>query len=215
MKEKLKSYIKRLLGISVPVTVGNSYMSRSGGQSGGEEVQNQQISAPVRLTRLPFFLAHLFSYAVLFFIAELLQNIFAASGRVYSLGGFGFTAIIFVVTVLLTPVYVRRAHDIGWSLKYVFLLSVLPAFLRLFLLLIPLIGLLNQSVFGPLLQIMPFVGIVFWALRQIQLGFFVVLLFAPSTGVHNRYGDRMSSSFTLGDLYGFSLFKKKKLNKDK
>ncbi len=161
-----------------------------------------------RLARLPFFLLHVLVYAIAYFSIQFTSLAAANAGRVYNLGELGFTLLILFVTLLLSPVYTRRAHDIGWSLKYVFWWSVVPAVLRLALLAFPLIALFNQNLILSLLKVMPYIGFAYWVMGQIQILFTVILMFAPSTGGHNRFAPNTSRSFTFTDMYGFTLIKR-------
>ena len=193
MKAIFKSFLKKILGL-VPQPVE------------GETSPN----VGVRLARLPFFLVHVLSYAILYFIVQVFQAVQTQNGQVVSIGEFGFTTLILIVTILLAPVYVRRAHDLGWSFKYVLGWAILPAFLRLVLLTIPLIALLNQELISSLFKIMPYIGFLYWVVGQIQILFVVILMFAPGTSTHNRYGQYVTHGFSFENLYGYRLLKDSK-----
>lgn len=161
----------------------------------------------VRLSRLPFFLAHIATYAILYIFIRFLQMYFNSRGQMFSINEFGFTFMLFLITILLLPVYIRRSHDLGWSLKYVLIFSVFPAMIRFVLLIVPFIGLKNEMYLISLLKFMPFAGILYWILGQIQIIYISVMIFAPSIDTHNRFGKIIHTSFTLKNLYGFSIIK--------
>lgn len=165
--------------------------------------------------RLPFILVHIVVLALLYFFVQVFQYFIAVRfGRAYEIGQIEMTLSIFVLTVLLLPVYIRRAHDLGWKMRSIALFALLPAFLRICLIGIPFIGLLSRSALSLLLVLMPYIGLAFWALTQIELFFFVILAGAPSVRVHSAE-DSKGRSFTLKKLYGFSIFKSEKYVKEK
>lgn len=226
MKATLRIFFDRLLGLAVSVPAEGKKGTESiketrnkeGVKGAGEAkeaasaehaTQARHISS-VRLTRLPFFLAHIAAYMVLYIVMRLIQMYANAQGQMFTIKEFGFTAIMFILTVILLPIYVRRAHDLGWSLKKTLLFSVLPAFLRLVLLIIPLIVFKYPESFMPLMRMLPIAGILYWIFGQVQVVFVSVLMFAPGTDTHNRFGTNIKSTFTLGSLYGMSLFSSKK-----
>lgn len=195
MKATFYRRLRRLLGVSSAPAEGS-------------------VSAvPLRLSRLPFLVTHVVAYAFLYLITACIGYLYAKAGQQFTLGEFEVTLSIFVLSLILLPVYVRRAHDLGWSFKYVLYFLLIPAFVRLLLLLIPLIVLLSQSLLNSILQIMPAIGLIYWTLGKVQLIFAVVLAFAPSTGTHNSYGEVVGHTFTTRDMYGFSLFKSSKNKK--
>lgn len=161
-----------------------------------------------KLTRLPFVLAHVLGYAVVFFLLQFIKYSTSGQAGMASMDQFTFAVIIFVSTLVLFPIHIRRAHDLGWSLRMPFYFSILPAFLRIACLLIPLVALFNPELITNLFTIMPYIGLVFWFLNQVQLVFMVILFFAPSVAGHNRFGGPVGTSFTLENIYGFKLFKK-------
>lgn len=169
------------------------------------------IDNGARLARLPFILAHVLGYSLLFFILQFIKFASQGTAGISSMGDFTFHIILLAVTIILFPIHVRRAHDLGWSLRMPLYFSVIPSILRIALLMIPLFVLLNpgsSELIGKLFVIMPYIGLVFWALNQIQLVFMVLLFFAPGTGVHNRFAGPVETTFNLKNLYGFSMLKK-------
>ncbi len=166
------------------------------------------LDTGARLTRLPFILAHVLGYAVLFFLLQLSEYLYVGTAGIGSMGQFSFAIILFVITLILFPIHVRRSHDLGWSIRYPFYFSILPALLRIACLMIPLFALFNENLIGKLFVIMPYIGLLFWFLNQIQLVFMVLLFFAPSTGSHNRFAQEPGRTFVFENLYGFRLFKK-------
>lgn len=198
MKSKVKSFFQTLLGLQM--TKHQLSLVPTG----------QSHNTGVRLARVPFFVLHVVVYAVVFFVLQLLQSISVAkTGYNFELGQMMLVFLVLILSLLLFPTHVRRAHDIGWSMKYVFYWSLLPAILRVVCMLIPFFTLFNPNLISGLFTIMPYVGLVFWALMQVQLAFMVLLFFAPGTGLHNRYGNIVARSFTLENLYGFRLFTNK------
>lgn len=166
------------------------------------------LDSGAKLARLPFILAHVLGYAIVFFLLQLIK--FSAQGveGLVSMNQFTFALLVFAITIVLFPIHIRRAHDLGWSMRIPFYFSVLPAFLRIVCLLVPLVALFNPALIASLFKIMPFIGIAFWGLNQIQLVFMVVLFFAPGIGTHNRYSGESAKVFNFENLYGFKLIKK-------
>jgi uncharacterized membrane protein YhaH (DUF805 family) len=200
-KGRFKALVKQLLGLTYTSTQKQEIIHH-------ENRQGEQGGQGVRLARIPFFVFHVLIYAVTFFLLQILSTIiFNATGKVFTLSQFSFVGIVLLLSLVMLPVHIRRAHDIGWSMKHVLAWSILPAALRLVCLFIPLIVLLNQSLTAALFGIMPFIGIVYWALMQVQLAFLILLFFAPGTG-HNRYGTYVARAFTLDNLYGLRVWKR-------
>ncbi len=199
MKSKVKSFFKKLLGLEMTRHQISLIPEGEGHNTG------------VRLARVPFFVLHVVAYAVIYFALQLLQSISVAkTGYQFELGQMAMVVLFLLFAILLFPVHVRRAHDIGWSMKYVFYWSVLPALLKLVCMLIPFFTLFNPNLITGLFAIMPYIGLAFWLLTQVQMAFMVLLFFAPGTGIHNRYGHVVARAFTLENLYGFRLIKGKK-----
>ncbi len=161
-----------------------------------------------KLTRLPFVLAHVLAYSVVFFLLQFIKYATAGEAGMTSMSQFTFAVIIFISTLVLFPIHIRRAHDLGWSLRMPFYFSVLPAFLRIVCLMVPLVAFFNPELITNMMAVMPYIGLVFWFLNQVQLVFMVILFFAPSVAGHNRFGGPAGTSFTLENIYGFKLFKK-------
>lgn len=199
-KGRFKAFVKQFLGLTYTNTQ----------KKAQSQVQDQmQDGQGVRLARVPFFVFHVLIYALTFFSLQIISTlIFNATGKAFTLSQFSFVLLVLLLSVIMLPVHIRRAHDIGWSMKHVLAWSIVPAVLRLVCLLIPLIVLLNQTLTAQLFGIMPIVGIVYWALMQIQLAFLVLLFFAPGTG-HNRYGTYVARAFTLDNLYGIKIWNRK------
>lgn len=173
-------------------------------QSLGEHVGH--VKGSVRLARLPFFVFHILVYALIFLLLQIIStSVFKATGSIFGLSQFSFVLLILVLSCLMFPVHLRRAHDIGWSIKHVLLWSIVPAVLRFLCLLVPLIIVFNQSWTQALLSIMPTIGMLYWLLMQVQLAFLVLLFFAPGTNSENRHGKYVARAFTLDNLYGIKL----------
>ncbi len=208
-KGRFKAFVKQLLGLSYTSTQKQVQIQVQ--EHDQLEVQDGQ---GVRLARVPFFVFHVLIYTLTFFFLQIISTlIFNATGKAFTLSQFSFVLLVLLLSIIMLPVHIRRAHDIGWSMKYVIAWSIVPATLRLVCLLIPLIVLLNQTLTAQLFGIMPFVGIVYWALMQIQLAFLVLLFFAPGTG-HNRYGTYVARAFTLDNLYGIKIWKRNQAKKE-
>lgn len=133
------------------------------------------------------------------------------SGHIpYEMGDFAFCLFLLVVSVILMPIHIRRAHDLAWSAKSVFWFSIVPSILRIVCFLVPIAFFaMSPASLPTLMAIMPFIGLVYWCLNQIQMAYMVVLAFAPGTGTHNRFGDVSAKSFTMKNLYGFRVFKRR------
>lgn len=213
-KGRLKAWVKRILGLVYTQTQQQEIIQLDSHSSHGEQgKQDGQGGQGVRLARVPFFVFHVLVYALTFFLLQIISTLlFNATGKAFTLSQFSFVLLVLLLSLIMLPVHIRRAHDIGWSMKHVLAWSITPAVLRLVCLLIPLFVLLNQSLTAQLFSIMPFVGIVYWVLMQIQLAFLVLLFFAPGTG-HNRYGTYVARAFTLDNLYGIRVWKSRKEGK--
>lgn len=207
MKSTFKSFFRRLLGLELPRSrvVVQSIHSEPAGASGAHP--------GVRLARLPFILAHVLAYAIVFFLLQLSRYLSSGS-EAAELSNFTYAVLLFVISVALLPVHIRRAHDLGWSLRYPLYFSVLPAFLRICCLLIPLFALFKPDLITKLFAVMPYIGLLYWVLNQIQLIFMILLTFAPGTGTHNKYGEQ-SRAFVFENLYGFKIFGRKRIKKSK
>jgi uncharacterized membrane protein YhaH (DUF805 family) len=163
--------------------------------------------APVRLARLPFILAHVVGYALAFLVFQIIGFIMAKTGNTaYEMGDFAFALFLLGVSVVLLPVHVRRAHDLSWSAMSVFWFSILPSILRVVCFLVPLAFFAAMPNSLPtIMKFMPYIGLFYWFLNQVQMGYMVVLAFAPGTGTHNRFGDSVAKSFNMKNLYGFKV----------
>ncbi len=214
-KGRFKASVKQLLGLSYTSTQKQAQIQVQVPVPAQEHDQLKvQGGQGVRLARVPFFVFHVLIYALTFFLLQIISTlIFNTTGKAFTLSQFSFVLLVLLLSIIMLPVHIRRAHDIGWSMKYVLTWSILPAALRLICLLIPLIVLLNQTLTAQLFGIMPFVGIVYWALMQIQLAFLVLLFFAPGTG-HNRYGTYVARAFTLDNLYGIKIWNRNQVIKE-
>mgnify|MGYP000935847540 CR=1 FL=1 len=161
--------------------------------------------APLRIARLPFILSHVVAYALAYLLFQIVGFIMINSGHVpYEMGDFAFCLFILIISIILMPIHIRRAHDLAWSAKTVFWFSIMPSVLRIVCFVVPIaiFALAPQSL-QSLMAVMPFVGLVYWFLNQVQMAFIVVIAFAPGTGTHNRFGDSVSKAFTMKNLYGF------------
>jgi uncharacterized membrane protein YhaH (DUF805 family) len=213
-KGRLKAWVKRILGLVYTQTQQQEIIQQGEHSIHSDyDSQGGRGGQGVRLARVPFFVFHVLVYTLTFFLLQIISTLlFSATGKAFTLSQFSFVLLVLLLSLIMLPVHIRRAHDIGWSMKHVLAWSITPAALRLFCLLIPLIVLLNQSLTAQLFGIMPFIGIVYWALMQIQLAFLVLLFFAPGTG-HNRYGTYVARAFTLDNLYGVRVWKSRKVDK--
>ncbi len=219
-KGRLKAWVQRILGLVYTQTQQQEIIHQIKQVKKGkqdeqyEEVEQcSQRGQGVRLARVPFFVFHVLVYALTFFVLQIISTIlFNATGQAFTLSQFSFVLLVLILSFIMFPVHIRRAHDIGWSMKHVVAWSIAPAILRLVCLLIPLFVLLNQSLTAQLFSIMPFVGMMYWVLMQIQLAFLVLLFFAPGTG-HNRYGTYVARAFTLDNLYGVRVWKSRNADK--
>jgi uncharacterized membrane protein YhaH (DUF805 family) len=164
---------------------------------------------PHRIARLPFILSHIVAYALAFLLFQIIGYILVRTGnQTYEMGDFAFSIFLLAVSVVLVPIHIRRAHDLAWSAKTVFWFSIMPSFLRLVCFVIPLTFFaLAPGSLPTLMKIMPYIGLLYWFLNQVQMAFMVVLAFAPGTGTHNRFGDMVAKSFTMKNLYGFQMLK--------
>ncbi len=164
---------------------------------------------PHRLARLPFVLSHVVAYALAFLLFQVIGYVLVRTGnQTYEMGDFAFSIFLLGVSVVLLPIHIRRAHDLSWSAKSAFWFSIVPSLLRVVCFVVPL----AFFAFAPeslpvLMKMMPYIGLLYWFLNQIQLAFMVVLAFAPGTGTHNRFGDAVAKSFTMKNLYGFRIMK--------
>lgn len=181
MKEKLSQSIKKILG----------------------------TDTGARLSRLPFLIIHVLAYAVVYFMFQVILYSTISTPSVIAAQKFIFTFLMFVLSIVLLPVHVRRAHDISWSIKMPLYFSVLPSVLRVLFLMVPMIIIFSPSMLPVLLKIMPYIGFGYWLLSQIQIIFTVVLIFAPGTSTHNRFTGELGTAFNLKNLYGFSVLKGK------
>lgn len=210
----MKSVIKRILGLSYTPTQLIELNHSVHITSSVSTDQSTDLGQGVRLSRVPFFVFHVFIYALVFLLLQIISSwVFTRTGAAFDLSQLSFVTIILIMSLIMFPVHIRRAHDIGWSMRHVLAWSIVPAFLRLCCLLVPLIIFINKDWTQSLFGLMPFIGIVYWGLMQIQLAFLVLLFFAPGTGVHNRYGSYIARAFTLDNLYGIKIWHKKDTKK--
>jgi len=166
------------------------------------KVYHTLFNPVAKISRLPYILIHLVAYTGLYFLVQLGMYF-----GMYSSGQIALTASVLVLTLLLSPVYTRRAQDLGWGKRSFIYFMLLPAFLRFSLLLIPLLSLLIPALFPLMLVIIKPIALIFKFLEQIMLIYFVVLAGAPSVGIRES-GSVGSSEFSLNNLYGYAIFKK-------
>ncbi len=166
---------------------------------------------PHRIARLPFILSHIVAYALAFLLFQVIGYILVSTGnQTYEMGDFAFAIFLLAVSVVLVPIHIRRAHDLAWSGKSVFWFSIMPSLLRVICFVVPLsfFALAPESL-PTLMLIMPYIGLLYWFLNQLQMAFLIILAFAPGTGTHNRFGDLIAKSFTMKNLYGFQMLRGK------
>lgn len=164
---------------------------------------------PLRLARLPFILSHVVAYALAFLMFQIIGYILVQTGnQTYEMGDFAFSIFLLSVSIILVPIHIRRAHDLAWSAKSVLWFSVLPSLLRVVCFVVPLAFFTFMPESLPtLMKAMPYIGLLYWFLNQLQMAFLVILAFAPGTGTHNRFGDATAKSFAMKSLYGFQMMR--------
>ncbi len=166
---------------------------------------------PIRIARLPFILSHVMAYAIAFLLFQVIGYILVRTGnQTYEMGDFAFSLFLLGVSVVLAPIHIRRAHDLAWSAKSVFWFSLLPSLARVVCFVVPLAFFaLAPASLPMLMKAMPYIGLLYWVLNQVQLAFMIVLAFAPGTGTHNRFGDPVAKSLSMKNLYGFQVVRRR------